>query len=300
MERRTFDRSQDVSKLEGCNTRSIEYRWDLFTRELQNIPRGSEALDFGAGSLRDSFELTKRGYNVTAIDLNSELLASYERNYDWPKNGTARNIVTGQDLNSCLSQIDSKRFSLIISFDVLEHLEDPASILRQMQSLMSPDGRLFITVPNGRTLFELYFRFVLLLARAFGKKIHPGEPHLQRNSPKKWTNILQDSGLKVLHHAMGIGFFANTFYALVQIPVFGVGRLLSAVGVSFPSERILDFICSKNIMAKLDKLDRHTERYFYGLYGWNLFVAARSLANDAATVLSRSSASRDDRPTAST
>src|ERR1700681_3348102 len=46
MERRTFDRSQDVSKLEGCNTRGIEYRWDLFTRELQRIPRGAAALDF--------------------------------------------------------------------------------------------------------------------------------------------------------------------------------------------------------------------------------------------------------------
>src|SRR5712664_3251996 len=59
MEIRTFDRSQDVSKLEGCNTRSIEYRWDLFTKELQSIPRGGEVLDFGAGSLRDSFELNK-------------------------------------------------------------------------------------------------------------------------------------------------------------------------------------------------------------------------------------------------
>jgi 2-polyprenyl-3-methyl-5-hydroxy-6-metoxy-1,4-benzoquinol methylase len=292
MERRTFDRSQDVSKLEGCNTRGIEYRWDLFTRELQSIPRGGEALDFGAGSLRDSFELTKRGYNVTAIDLNSELLASYERDYDWPKNGTTRKIITGQDLKSCFSQIGSKQFSLIICFDVLEHLENPSSILRQMQSFMTPDGRLFISVPNGRTLFELYFRFILLLARLIGKRLRPGEPHLQRNSPEKWTKILQDSGLKVLHHAMGIGFFANTFSALVQIPVFGVGKLLGAAGVSFPSERILNFICSKKIMTKLDKLDKHTERYFYGLYGWNLFVAGRSLANDAATALNRSSASQ--------
>jgi 2-polyprenyl-3-methyl-5-hydroxy-6-metoxy-1,4-benzoquinol methylase len=292
MERRTFDRSQDVSKLEGCNTRSIEYRWDLFTRELQSIPRGAVALDFGAGSLRDSFELNKRGYNVTAIDLNSELLASYERDYDWPKNGTTREIVTGQDLESCISQVDSKRFSLIICFDVLEHLENPGSILRQMQSLMDPDGRLLITVPNGRTLFELYFRFILLLARLIGKKLRPGEPHLQRNSPEKWKKILQDSGFKVLHHAMAIGFFANTVYALVQIPVAGVGRLLSAAGVSFPSQRILHFVCSKKVMANIDKLDRHTERYFYGLYGWNLFVAARSSANDAATAPSRSSASQ--------
>lgn len=286
MEPRTFDRSKDISKLEGCNTRNIEYRWDLFSRELQNIPRGGEALDFGAGSLRDSFELTKRGYNVTSIDLNADLLASYEGDYVWPKNGTTRKIVTGQDLQSCISQINSERFSLIICFDVLEHLEDPVSILRQMQTLMSPEGRLFVTVPNGRTLFELYFRLILLLARVIGKRLRPGEPHLQRNSPEKWTEILRDSGLNVLRHDMEIGFFANTIYALVQIPVFGVGRLLSAIGAPFPSQRILDLVCSSKIMAMLDELDRRTKRYFYGLYGWNLFVVAPSTAKNATAILS--------------
>ena len=276
MEVRTFDRTKDVSKLEGCNTRSVEYRWDLFSKELQNLPSGCEALDFGAGSLRDSFELARRGYNVTSVDLDADLLASYERDYDWPENGTVRKIVTGQNLDSCISQISGKRFSLIICFDVLEHLEDPTSVLRQMETLMTPGGRLFITVPNGRTLFELYFRFLLLFARMIGKKLRPGEPHLQRYSPAKWTDILRNSGLRVLHHDMEIGFFANTVYAMVQIPVSGVGRLLSAAGVSFPSERILDFICSKQIMARLDGLDRRSKRYFHGLYGWNLFIAASS------------------------
>lgn len=280
MELRTFDRSKDISKLEGCNTRNIGYRWDLFARELQSIPRGSETLDFGAGSLRDSFELAKRGYNVTSIDLNADLLASYEGDYDWPNNGTTRKIVTGRDLQSCISQIRGRRFSLIICFDVLEHLKDPIAILREMRTLVPSEGRLFITVPNGCTLFELYFRFLLLLARAVGKKLRPGEPHLQRNSPEKWAGILRAAGLNVLHHEMEIGFFANTVYALVQIPVFGVGRILRATGVSFPSQRILDLVCSSGIMAALDKLDRRTKRYLYGLYGWNLFVAAPSAASN--------------------
>src|ERR1700676_3716298 len=140
---RTFDRTGDVSKLEGCNTRNVEYRWDVFSRELANIPRGSEALDFGAGSLRESFELAKRGYNVTSVDLDRDLLLSYQTDYDWPTNGTTRKIVTGQDLAGCLSQIESEKFSLIICFDVLEHLEDPTSILLQMQASLARGGRLF-------------------------------------------------------------------------------------------------------------------------------------------------------------
>jgi SAM-dependent methyltransferase len=102
---RTFDRTEDVSKLEGCNTRNVEYR--LFSKELELIRRGSETLDFGAGSLRDSFELAKRGYNVTSVDLNPAILSSYQADYDWPTNGTARKIVTGKDLAECLSQIEN-------------------------------------------------------------------------------------------------------------------------------------------------------------------------------------------------
>jgi len=273
---RTFDRTDDVSKLDGCNTRNVEYRWDCFSKELENIPRGSEALDFGAGSLRDSFELAKRGYNVTSVDLGHDLLLSYQADYDWPTNGTTRTMVTGQDLASCLSQLDSEKFSLVICFDVLEHLEDVVSVLRQMRTYLKPEGRLFVTVPNGRTLFELWFRLILVTARVLGKKLRPGEPHLQRNSPERWKRILNEGGFDVLHHEMQIGFFVNTASALVQIPLYIIGRLVRAIGISFPTDKVHDIVCSKKAMANLNRIDGKSKHYFNNLYGWNLFIAAKS------------------------
>jgi 2-polyprenyl-3-methyl-5-hydroxy-6-metoxy-1,4-benzoquinol methylase len=270
---RTFDRTNDVSKLEGCNTRNVEYRWDLFSKELEMIPRGSEALDFGAGSLRDSFELAKRGYNVTSVDLDLDTLSSYQSDYDWPASGTTQRIVTGQDFDDCLSQIKSTQFSLVICFDVLEHLEDPAGVLRKVRNLLTPKGRLFITVPNGRTLYELWFRFLLVTSKVSGKKLRPGEPHLQRNSPERWKEILTEAGFRVLSHEMQIGFLVNTASALVQIPLYSFGRLVRALGFSFPAEKIQETICSKKVMASLNKIDEKTRPYFSGLYGWNLFVA---------------------------
>ena len=276
-ELRTFDRTDDVSKLEGCNTRNVEYRWDLFTRELEKIPPGSQTLDFGAGSLRDSFELAKRGYNVTSVDLDRDLLLSYQNDYDWPTNGTTKKIVTGRDLADCLAQIESTQFSLMISFDVLEHLEDPVSVLRQMRALLKPEGRLFVTVPNGRTLYELWFRLILVAAGVLGKKLRPGEPHLQRNSPERWKEILEQAGFRILSHEMQIGFLVNTANALVQIPLYTFGRLLRAVGVTFPADRIQNIVCSKRAMEGLNKIDEKTKRFFSGLYGWNLFVLTPSV-----------------------
>jgi 2-polyprenyl-3-methyl-5-hydroxy-6-metoxy-1,4-benzoquinol methylase len=272
---RTYDRTDDVSKLHGCNTRNVEYRWDLFSKELERIPRGSETLDFGAGSLRDSFELAKHGYNVTSVDLDCDLLLSYQADYDWPRNGTTRKIVTGQNLADCLLQIESKQFSLIICFDVLEHLEDPVSVLRQMRTLLTREGRLFITVPNGRTLYELWFRLQAITSK-LGKKLRPGEPHLQRNSPERWKEILNEAGFRVLSHEMQIGFLVNTACALVQIPLYVVGRLVRAMGFAFPADKIQNIICSKRAMGSLNKIDEKTKRYFSGFFGWNLFVAAPS------------------------
>jgi 2-polyprenyl-3-methyl-5-hydroxy-6-metoxy-1,4-benzoquinol methylase len=273
---RTFDRTGDVSKLEGCNTRNVEYRWDLFKRELANIPPGSDVLDFGAGSLRDSFELAGRGYNVTAVDLDSDLLQSYRSGYEWPDNGTTLKIVSGKDMADCLAQIGKRKFALIICFDVLEHLEDPVSFLRQMREFMTLSGKIFITVPNGRTLYELWFRSILIASRMFGKTLRPGEPHLQRNSPRKWHEILKQAGFSVLAHDMQIGFFVNTANALVQIPLYAMGRLIRPVGLSFAADEILNAVCNKKAMARLDGIDRKTKPYLNGFFGWNLFVATPS------------------------
>jgi 2-polyprenyl-3-methyl-5-hydroxy-6-metoxy-1,4-benzoquinol methylase len=248
----------------------------LFKSGLADIPPGSEVLDFGAGSLRDSFELASRGYNVTAVDLDSDLLQSYRSGYDWPDNGSTLKIVAGRDIGDCLSQIGERKFALIICFDVLEHLEDPLAILRQMRGFLTPSGRIFITVPNGRTLYELWFRVILIASGMFGKKLRPGEPHLQRNSPKKWQEILRQAGFSVLAHDMQIGFFVNTASALVQIPLYAIGQLVRPTGLSFPSDEILNTLCNKKAMARLDGIDRKTKPYLNGFFGWNLFVAAPS------------------------
>ena len=52
-----FDRRRDISKLFGCNTRNVQYRWNVFASRIDQLRKNTappQALDFGAGSLRDS------------------------------------------------------------------------------------------------------------------------------------------------------------------------------------------------------------------------------------------------------
>ncbi len=72
----TFNRVTDVSKLTGCNTRNVQYRWSIFSDIINKLLASKKnlALDFGAGSLRDTWELSQRGFEVLALDINSEQL----------------------------------------------------------------------------------------------------------------------------------------------------------------------------------------------------------------------------------
>ena len=66
--------------------------------------------------------------------------------------------------------------------------------------------------------FELAFRIDLMVARATGRYLRPGEPHLQCDSPAKWRRIIESANLRIVAHRMAIGFFVNTLNALVQLP----------------------------------------------------------------------------------
>lgn len=271
---KTFDRVDDISKIEGCNTRGVEYRWSIFSKEIATLERGRDALDFGAGSLRESFDLAARGFNVTSIDIDCELMSAYKSGYEWPANGTSHRMIAASNLTDGLSKIADRKFALVTCFDVLEHLEDPAAVLRLMQPHIADGGKIFITVPNGRTLFELAFRLDLLLARATRRHLRPGEPHLQRNSPKKWEKIIERAGYDILQHEMEIGFLTNTVAALVQLPLALGGRVLRKLGANVDALALSERICSKARMATIDGIDRKTKSIFHGLYGWNLIVAS--------------------------
>lgn len=271
---KTFDRVDDISKIEGCNTRGVEYRWSIFSKEIATLERGRDALDFGAGSLRESFDLAARGFNVTSIDIDCELMSAYKSGYEWPANGTSHRMISASNLTDGLSKIADRKFALVTCFDVLEHLEDPAAVLRLIEPHIADGGKIFISVPNGRTLFELAFRFDLLLARATKRSLRPGEPHLQRNSPKKWKGIIRSAGFDVLQHDMEIGFLTNTVAALVQLPLALGGRVLRKLGANVDALALSARICSKARMATIDQIDRKTKSIFHGLYGWNLIVAS--------------------------
>jgi SAM-dependent methyltransferase len=118
----------------------------------ERLGRAPRVLDYGAGTgalLTLPLARCRPDLSITAFDVSPRnigrlralasrralpnLYASWQRN----------------DLGACAP------FDVIICADVLEHLPDPETVLRDMHSLLSPRGWLIVSVPNGFGCFEI-------------------------------------------------------------------------------------------------------------------------------------------------
>jgi 2-polyprenyl-3-methyl-5-hydroxy-6-metoxy-1,4-benzoquinol methylase len=276
-----FDRRHDVSKLFGCNTRGVRYRWTLFSSRLESLRReGGQpvALDFGAGSLRDSYELVQQGFSVISFDLNETVMRRYFDSYNWSEVRSTPKLVAG-DLGDLQEQ--ERPINLAIAFDVIEHLPDPASYVRALKQLLGEGGLLFTIVPNRRSLFERYFKRSLRKAMEKGVTLEPGVPHMQFRSPEEWDSFFQENGFSILEHDMTIGHFVNDWWnGLLCLPLRAfVSPVLQVIafrgGFDFDPDRWEQRFCPEWLMEEVNLADVLLKDRLSRLFGWNLIVARK-------------------------
>lgn len=275
-----FDRRGDISKLFGCNTRNVRYRWNLFASRLEQIRANVEsptALDFGAGSLRDSYELARLGFCVTSVDLDPAVMQRYYRSYDWSRFQCPPTIFT-EPLEKLKGD---SRFHLAIAFDVIEHLEDPAAYCRDINSLLNEGGLFFSIVPNRRSIFERYFRHSITKQIANGIPFVPGVPHLQFKLPSEWRELFEQSGFKIVEHDMAIGFFVNDCWTgLLGLPLRVyvtpvMARVAHLLRLNFNQVAFEESFSPPWLMQRVDVLDQLVKKQFASRFGWNLIVATK-------------------------
>lgn len=105
----------------------------------QMLPlKGAHILDFGCGTGGISIELDKWGARLTAVDTNPKKLA-HLRNQIKPPSGI--------HIDNALPTVTAY-FDAIILLDVIEHIEAPIALLRQLCSMLKQNGFLYISTPN--------------------------------------------------------------------------------------------------------------------------------------------------------
>jgi 2-polyprenyl-3-methyl-5-hydroxy-6-metoxy-1,4-benzoquinol methylase len=101
---------------------------------------GAKVLEIGCGAGRGMQLIAESCSDYTGIDKNERLLELHKQTY--PNfNFIVRNIPP-------MSFLESDTFDFVISFQVIEHIENDKLFLEEISRVLKPGGKAIITTPN--------------------------------------------------------------------------------------------------------------------------------------------------------
>lgn len=156
---------------------------------VDRLPRPlGRVLDVGCGAGAVGAELRRNGAaHLTGIELDPGAAAVAREVFD--------DVIEG-DARAAAERLAVASFDTIVCYDILEHLYDPAAVLRALHTAVAPGGHLHVSVPNARhasLLRDLYIR------GTFGYTTwgHRDSTHLRWFTRKDLERLLSECGWAV-------------------------------------------------------------------------------------------------------
>ncbi len=125
-------------------TRAVDLkRLNFIANHIQHLdPEKGKVLDIGCGNGNISIYLGSLGYNVLGVDISEKAI----------EKATQLNTLTNVNFKVMSAEeliATDPTYDVVICSEVLEHLENPDSLLKVIDILLKPQGKLIVTVPNG-------------------------------------------------------------------------------------------------------------------------------------------------------
>lgn len=118
-------------------------REQLLLRMFLAAAPGRCVLNVGAGQGSLSAELERRGFTVTSLDRDAEVIARLEQR--------VHGEVVQADV--CALPFDDHQFAAVVLGEVLEHVRADAEALREVARVLRPGGHVAISVPANPAYF---------------------------------------------------------------------------------------------------------------------------------------------------
>jgi SAM-dependent methyltransferase len=193
---------------------------------------GLRILDLGCGS---GYAVTRflgaPGDEVLGLDL-------YAPNVQYAKQHFERQGLTFECRSATSLAQSRQTFDVVVLADVLEHLDDPAAVLKECRRLLAADGMLLVTIPNGYGPFEIESAISRVpLLGWFLLKVAALVAHvLNRFGPLRgrWTEVLARTPADLPYNAESghVQFFSRP----------AIQQLLAAAGFRVLESRNLSFL----------------------------------------------------------
>jgi 2-polyprenyl-3-methyl-5-hydroxy-6-metoxy-1,4-benzoquinol methylase len=166
---------------------------------FEQLKNGQSVLEMGYGEGNFTEELVKRGFNPTVLD-GSDLLLKKAKGLFGDKIKTAHSLFE--------EYVPADTFDYVLATHVLEHVDDPVALLKEMKKWINPRGKIIIIVPNRESIH----RQLAVIMGLQPELDTLGERdklvgHQRVYSLGSLQNDVADAGLKITETA---GFFLKT------------------------------------------------------------------------------------------
>jgi SAM-dependent methyltransferase len=161
-------------------------RWDMLA-EL--APPYGRVLDVGCGAGATGRSLRERGAELlVGVEPNAAAAEAARSVFDVVHEAPVEELLESGALEG--------PFDVILLYDVLEHLVDPAAVLEGLRPLAAPNARLHVSVPNVRH-WSLLRDLVARGTFGYTEWGHRDATHLRWFTPRDIEQLVRASGYEV-------------------------------------------------------------------------------------------------------
>lgn len=204
---------------------------------LNNFKKAGRVLEIGCSTGLMLFLLQKKGWQVKGVEIS-------------PKAAEAAKKRGIEVMIEDFSKLEFKeKFDVVILNHTLEHLENPAEVIKKINNMLLPGGLLYIDVPN----------FGGLSANLLGKNwplLLPNE-HLWHFTEKSLRIVLKNLGFKIIftEKASGVWDYDNPLWGIFLSLTTFKKRFFGEVLTAIPSWIVTKLGMGSDLMVIAKKKD---------------------------------------------